>query len=350
MGIQLSSLVEGKPLTIQELSNKRIAIDAFNWMYQFLTTIRGYDGEPLKDSKGRITSHLSGLFYRNINLLEAGAKLIYVFDGEPPDFKKKEIERRRKLKKEAEIQRQKAIEEGRPEDALKYAKRTVSLDKNMINGSKELLEAMGICVIQAPSEGEALASHIVKKNEAYVIGTQDYDSLLYGATRIARNLSISSKRKYQKTEYTAAPEPELLLLKDVLDNLEINQEQLITLGILIGTDYNLGGVKGLGPVKALKLVKEKKTFENVIKSVDWPFEIPADDIFNFFKYPTTGKYKIEFPEINEEKIRSILSEHEFSQQRIDNGLARLKGEVVKKKNKKGPELGKQSSLSIFNRK
>ncbi|MBI5332547.1 MAG: flap endonuclease-1 [Candidatus Aenigmarchaeota archaeon] len=346
MGIQLSSLVEGKPLTIQELSNRKIAIDAFNWIYQFLTTIRGYDGEPLKDSQGRITSHLSGLFYRNINLLEAGAKLIYVFDGEPPHFKKKEIERRRELKKEAEIKRQEAIRDNRPEDALKYAKRTAVLDKDMIETAKELLTAMGICVIQAPSEGEAMASYIVKENQAWCIGSQDFDSLLYGATRIARNLSISSKRKYQKTEYTT-PEPELLLLSDILESLEINQEQLITLGILIGTDYNIGGVKGLGPVKALKLIKEKKTFEQTMKSVEWPFEISADDIFNFFKHPTIGKYEIEFPKINEEKIRNILSEHEFSQQRIDNGLARLKGEAPKKKTKKNPDIGKQSTLSVF---
>ena len=216
----------------------------------------------------------------------------------------------------------------------------------MIESSKELLAAMGICVIQAPSEGEALASHIVKENQAWCIGSQDFDSLLYGATRIARNLSISSKRKYQKTEYTT-PEPELLILNHVLETLEISQDQLITLGILIGTDYDIGGVKGLGPVKALKLVKEKKTFEETMKSVEWPFEIPADDIFNFFKHPTIGKYEIKFPEINEEKIRSILSNHDFSEQRIENGIARLRGEAPKKKIKKSPDTKKQSSLSGF---
>ena len=115
MGIKLSSIVNGKEFAIEELKGKKVAIDAFNWIFQFLTTIRGYDGEPLKDSKGCITSHLSGLFYRNINLIEAGAKLIYVFDGEPPEFKRKEIERRRELKEQARKQLEKAREEGREE-------------------------------------------------------------------------------------------------------------------------------------------------------------------------------------------------------------------------------------------
>ena len=103
MGIKLSALVEPTQISIEDLKGKKVAVDAFNWIFQFLTTIRGYDGEPLKDSQGRITSHLSGLFYRNINLIENGVKLIYVFDGEPPDFKRKEIERRKEVRANAKI-------------------------------------------------------------------------------------------------------------------------------------------------------------------------------------------------------------------------------------------------------
>ncbi len=347
MGIHLSSLVEPTQITVEELKGKKVAVDAFNWIFQFITTIRGYDGEPLKDSKGRITSHLSGLFYRNINLIENGVKLIYVFDGEPPDFKRKEIERRKEVRENARKEWINAVEEGRTEDALKYAKRSATLDDEMLKSSRQLLEAMGIAVVQAPSEGEALASHIVRNNDAWCIGTQDFDALLFGATRTVRNLSISGKRKYGKTEYTNT-EPQLLVLKDFLDKLELTHDQLITLGILVGTDYNQGGVKGYGPAKALKLVKEKKTFEKVMEGLDWQFDIPADDIFQFFKHPTIGDYKINFPEVDENKIRKILSDHEFSEDRINNGIKRLKGEVVKK-TKKGakPEVGKQSSLTKF---
>ena len=349
MGIKLSSLVEGEKFDINQLRGRRISIDAFNWIFQFLTTIRGYDGEPLKDSQGRITSHLSGLFYRNINLIEAGAKLIYVFDGEPPEFKRREIERRKELKEEARKEWIKAKAEGREADALKYAKRTAVLDNEMIENSKELLGAMGICVIQAPSEGEALASHIVKQGDAWCVASQDFDSLLFGATRICRNLSISGKRKYNKTEYTNTT-PELLLLKDVLENLKINHDQLIILGILVGTDYNPGGVKGYGPAKSLKLVKQKKTLNEVLKDVEWTFDISADDIFNFFKHPTVGNYKIEFTKIDEENIRKILCDrHDFSQERIENGIARLRGESVKKggKAKSKSNVGRQSSLAKF---
>ena len=346
MGIQLSSLVHGNEIKIEELYGKRISVDAFNWIFQFLTTIRGHDGEPLKDSKGRVTSHLSGLFYRNINLIEAGAKLVYVFDGEPPDFKRKEIERRKGVREEARKEWIKAKDEGREKDALKYAKRSATMDDDIIKTSKELLNAMGISVIQAPGEGEALASYMVKNNDVWCVGTQDFDALLFGASRIIRNLSISGKRKYMKTEYTST-NPELLLLNDVLEKLGITHDQLIMLGILIGTDYNLGGVRGYGPVKSLKIVKEKKTLENVMKEVDWTFDISAEDIFNFFKFPSIVKYDIHFGHVDEESIKKILcDEHDFSEQRVENGINRLKGQIKSKKSKK-PDKGKQSSLGGF---
>jgi len=67
-----------------------------NTLYQFLSIIRQRDGTPLKDSSGNITSHLSGLFYRNINLLEENIRPVFVFDGAMPDLKQKESSRRRK--------------------------------------------------------------------------------------------------------------------------------------------------------------------------------------------------------------------------------------------------------------
>ena len=87
MGINILEIVNRKELGVKELRGKIVCVDAFNTLYQFLSTIRQMDGTPLMDNKKRITSHLSGIFYRNIALLSEGIKLVYVFDGEPPELK-----------------------------------------------------------------------------------------------------------------------------------------------------------------------------------------------------------------------------------------------------------------------
>jgi len=323
MGIQLTELIKGRDITLDDIFDKKIAIDAFNWLYQFLSIIRQKDGEPLRDSEGRVTSHLSGIFYRTIKLIEAGVKPIYVFDGEPPEFKKETSEKRRDIRLEAMREWKEALERKDYEAARKFAQRSATVDEEMIRDSKVLLEAMGLPVIQALSEGEALCSVMAKKGDAHSIATQDYDSLLFGCPRIIRNLSITGKRKRGDSYITI--NPELISLKDVLEELNINQNQLIILGILIGTDYNLGGVAGFGPKKALDLVRRKKTLKSVLKEIVWDFPASAEDIYEFFKKPLISAYRIKFREFDEEKIKKLLcDEHDFSEERISNAINKLK--------------------------
>ena len=103
MGVDLGDLTIKHKASVADFSGKPIAIDGMNMLYQFLASIRQEDGTPLKDFKGRVTGHLSGLFYRTAKLASEGLKPVYVFDGEPPKFKEKEIERRREVKKEAAL-------------------------------------------------------------------------------------------------------------------------------------------------------------------------------------------------------------------------------------------------------
>src|SRR5919199_365288 len=152
MGLDLKPLVTSSNITISELSNKVVAVDAYNAIYQFLATIRGPTGELLTDSKGDITSHLSGLLYRNINLLAENIKLIYIFDGKPHPLKSKEIERRRQIKQDASKKYEEAILEGRFEDARKYSQATSILTYQMVEESKRILTLLGIPYIQAQSE------------------------------------------------------------------------------------------------------------------------------------------------------------------------------------------------------
>jgi len=262
LGVNLRDLVPKTTVRLQDLSGKSIAIDAYNALYQFLAIIRQPDGTPLKDSGGRITSHLSGLLYRTSNLVEMGIKPIYVFDGVPPALKEAEIKRRMKAKEEALVKYEQALKVGKIEVARKYAQATSRLKDYMAEDSKQLLGLMGIPWVQAPSEGEAQAAHLVKRGDADYCASQDYDSLLFGAPRLLRNVTVSGRRKLPRKKVYIEVVPEVVELEQVLKECEITYEQLIDIGILIGTDFNPEGIKGLGPKTALRLIKEHGSLEN----------------------------------------------------------------------------------------
>src|SRR3989344_4941740 len=122
MGLQVGEIIPKREIGFENLNGKTIAVDAFNSIYQFLTTIRQPDGTPLKDSKGNITSHLSGLFYRNMKLILEGMKLIYVFDGKAPDLKGKTQDLRRDIRDEGKKKYEKAMEEEDVEAMGKYSR------------------------------------------------------------------------------------------------------------------------------------------------------------------------------------------------------------------------------------
>jgi len=195
MGVAFKDLIISKEIELDFLKNKIIIIDAYNNLYQFLTTIRGVDGTPLMDSKGNITSCLVGLFSRTTNLMQRGIKTVFVFDGIPPELKQKENERRKALKLDAERKYIEAKKREDKEEMKKYASRTSRLTKEIVDESKELISLLGLPIVQAPSEGEAQASYMVKNNKGFAVSSQDFDSLLNGSTRLVRNLSISGRRK-----------------------------------------------------------------------------------------------------------------------------------------------------------
>ena len=323
MGVQISEILPKQEISFDELTNRKIAIDAFNWLYQFLSSIRQYDGTPLKDLKGNTTSHLSGLFYRTAKLLEAGIKPVYVFDGEPPEFKINAMQQRKIAKEQAMEKWERAVETGDIEEAKKQAQRTAELTKEMIEESKRLLEALGLPIIQAKSEGEAQCAIMCKNQDVYSVASQDADSLLFSSPKLIRNLNIVGKRKIRGGREINI-RPELIELDTVLKTLEINHDQFIIISILIGTDYNIGGIKGIGPKKALNLVKKHKTFDKVFNQVEWNFEVKPEKIFDFFKNPLYNKYEIVFKKVQPEMIKKILcDEHDFSEERIDSVLKKL---------------------------
>jgi len=325
MGLQIGNLVTRKEVSFRDLKGKTIAVDAFNAIYQFLSSIRQQDGTPLKDFEGNVTSHLSGLFYRNIALLSEGIKLIYVFDGDYHVLKNKTKEKRQRTKDIAEKKFRTALEEEDIEGMGKYAKGFSKLDKQMIEESKDLLEAMGIAIVNAPGEGEMQAAKLVNSGKAYAVGSQDYDALVVGADRLIQNLTLARKRKtINGFTYIS---PEMITYEDVINHLGITTNQLICLAILVGTDFNPGGVKGIGPKKALIFVKEKEIPTEIFRELEEQGKLDFDwkEIFEIFKKPNVTINEIDFPKLNEEKIKEILVEkHNFSEDRVERQLEKLK--------------------------
>lgn len=316
-----------REIKLENLAGRCIALDAYNALYQFLASIRQPDGTPLMDRQGRVTSHLSGLFYRTINLMEAGIKPVYVFDGKPPEFKLAEIEARRRVKEKAMEEVVKAIREGRRDDVAKYMKRVIFLTNEMVEDAKRLLTYMGVPWVQAPSEGEAQAAHMAKRGHCWAVGSQDYDSLLFGSPRLVRNLAVSPKRR--SGEEVVEVSPEVVELDAVLKALKLKgREQLIDVAILLGTDYNPDGVPGVGPQKALKLVLEfgslEKMLDTVLRGVSFPVD-PLEIKRFFLNPPVTEEYALELKNVDERGLVNFLvGEHDFSEERVAKAVERLK--------------------------
>jgi flap endonuclease-1 len=325
VGVQLREIVEAKKIDLRELAGKVIAFDGHNILYQFISIIRGRHGEPLRDREGRMTSHLNGLIYRNASLIEAGIRVAYVFDGKPPVLKTETLERRMETRREAMQRYEKAVREGRYEEARRYAQQAAVTTPTIVDEAKRLLTLMGVPWIQAPSEGEAQSAYMALKGDVWAVASQDFDSLLFGAPRLVRNLSITGRRKLPRKKLYIKIEPELIELETMLGHLGISREQLIDIGILVGTDYNPGGVKGIGPKRALKFIKEHGSLEEALKHIEAEFPVPPEAIKRLFLDPeVTDDYELEWrPPDVEGIIEFLCDEHDFNEGRVRKAIQKI---------------------------
>jgi len=327
MGVALRDiLVEYKVAVDWDSLPGVAAIDAHNALYQFLSIIRQPDGTPLMDHQGRITSHLSGIFFRNLNFIEKGVRPVYVFDGSPPEFKSVTISQRRQVRAEAGEKWAAALREGEIAEAYKQARSSSRIDTNVLTTSKDLLGLMGIPCVQAPSEGEAQAACLVKRGDALYVASQDYDTLLFGGPRLVRNLTVSGKRKVHGR--MVAVNPERIVLDEVLQGLNLTREQLIEIGILVGTDFN-PGVEGIGPKKGLKIVQNGE-FDAFIAGKLPEFDPnPVKDFF--LNPPVTSRYDLKWEQPDTEAIVKMLCiEYDFSEERVRKALEVLTRESGQK--------------------
>ena len=332
MGLDLKPLLIREKTKLESFTNKIVAIDAYNAIYQFLAIIRGPEGLHLSDAQGHVTSHITGLFYRNINFLSLGIKPIYVFDGKPPSLKSAEIEHRKQIKKDATVKYERAMSEGKMDDARKYAQQTTSMKDGMVEDSKHLLDLFGIPYIQAPSEGEATAALLTTTGHADVAASQDFDSILFGARKLVRNFTNSGRRKLPNRNTYIEIEPEIIDYNKNLEALGITREQLIDVGILIGTDFNPDGFERVGPKTAIKMIREYGKLEDVTQIQEQLEMIDYNAIRKIFLEPEVARVdKIEFGEVRYDDIINYLSnERSFSRDRVNSSLNRLKKSLEKK--------------------
>lgn len=340
MGVDLGGIIEKKEISLESLSGRKIGIDSFNILYQFLSSIRSADGTPLMDSKGRITSHLTGLLYRTASIVEKDIKPVFVFDGKPSELKERTRERRQRTRTEAEKKYREAKKEGRIEEMRKYAQQALKLTEEMVEESKELVRLMGFPVVEAPSEGEAQIAAMCNSGKLYACASQDYDALLFGSPRLIRNMTITGKRKVPGKDIYIDVKPELIELEQTLNSLGLDRKKLVWIAILIGTDFN-EKIPGIGPKKALQLVKKYDSFEKIIEETKQEIEFDFYEIESIFLEPSfTERFSLEFNTPNVEGVKKFLcDEHSFSEERVEKAVERIKLKMEQK--------GEQSRLDAW---
>ncbi|MFQ6095948.1 MAG: flap endonuclease-1 [Candidatus Bathyarchaeia archaeon] len=326
MGVHLTPIILKHKISLEDLTGKTMAVDCNNVLYQFLALIRKPDGSPLKSSDGIVTSHLAGLMYRSTRLIcDYGINLIFIFDGIPPRRKEIEITKRRQIREKATLEWRRALEEQDYAKAFSKAVMTSRLTKPMIEDAKRLLNLLGIPYVQAPGEAEAQAAYMAAKGDVWATGSRDFDSLLFGTPKLVRYLTLTGREFLPSKGISRRLEPELIILDELLSHQKISRIQLIDIAILIGTDFN-DGVKGIGPKKALRLIREYGEIENLPESIKR--EVPPDyeDIRRIFLQPNVDRdYVVNYGTVKEEELYDFLcNQRGFSLERVRKVIERVK--------------------------
>ncbi len=340
MGIDLGDVVIKQPTSLQAWSGKRVAFDAWNVLYQFLSNIRQPDGTPLKDRQGRITSHLAGILYRTSNLVEAGIKPVFVFDGEPHFLKRETLAARSARRESATAEYEEALAAGDTEKAYSKAQQTSKMTKDMAHEAMELLQALGVAVVQAPGEGEAQAAWMCAQGHVDAVASQDFDALLFGTPTLLRNMTLSGRRKLPGKQVWVDVEQERIDLQPSLDAIGLDRERLIDVALLVGTDFH-PGIKGIGAKKAIQLIQKNGTLEVILERLEAdPTSATTavernileqgqalserDTVRSIFLEPPHVDAELAAPKLDADRVQSIMvKEHDFSQERVDGALKRF---------------------------
>jgi flap endonuclease-1 len=317
VGLPFRDLVTPQELSWDALAGRTLAVDAYNAIYQFLATLRQADGSPFSDANGAVTSHLMGVLYRTSALLGEGVLPVWVFDGRPPDLKAGTLRARFQAKERAQAAWTEALAAGDLVTAKRKAAATSRLTRAMADEARELLSALGVPSIQAPSEGEAQAAIMAARGQVWGAASEDYDVLLFGAPRLVRGLAARNRKG-------SAPPAQVIDRAALLAQLGVSDEELILIGLLVGTDFN-EGAPGIGPKRALKLAQEHLGVAATLRKAGLDAEelAPVAELFHHpevVDVPTPS-----FGPVDESAVLRLLVErHGFSESRVRAAVARAR--------------------------
>lgn len=322
MGVNLSDLTEPKSMEMEDLRGKKVAIDTYNIVYQFMSAIRQPDGYPLCDSKGRTSSHLTGLLHRTASLIEAGIEPVFVFDGKPHPLKQATLDGRKERREKAEQEWKDAVERGDMKTAHTKAQQTSRMTDEVKESAKELIRYMGLPIVDAPSDGEQEAAYICRRKDVWATASQDFDSLLFGTPVLLRNLTMTGRRKVPGKDIYREIKTEVIDSEEFLRNLGISREQLVDMCILMGTDFNTG-IKGIGPKKALKLVRDNGDLESVLRKIGEDIPDYQEIRGIFLDYEGSDDYSVEHGPLDRQAVVDMLTSYDFSADRVNSALDRI---------------------------
>ena len=296
-------------------------------IYSFLVAVRS-DGQQLMNETGETTSHLMGMFYRTLRIVDNGIKPLYVFDGAPPKLKSGELAKRFQRKSEAQEQHEEARETGTKEEEERFSRRTVRVTREHNQECQRLLKLMGVPYIIAPTEAEAQCAALARAGKVYAAASEDMDTLTFASPVLLRHLTFSEQRKEPIQE---------IHLDKVLEGLEMEMDQFIDLCMLLGCDY-LDPIPKMGPATALKLVREHGSIAAVMQAIDdgalkgkftVPEDYPWENARELFIHPDVRDaehpdcdFKWEQPD-TDGLIKFLVEEKGFSEDRVRAGAARL---------------------------
>jgi flap endonuclease-1 len=195
----------------------------------------------------------------------------------------------------------------------------------MVDDAKRLLELLGIPFVQAPSEAEAQTAYMAKRGDVWASSSRDYDSLLFGAPRLLRYLTISGREFLPSKGISRRLKPELINMERLLSHHKLTHEQLIDLAVLIGTDFN-EGVKGIGPKSALKLLRRHGKIEELPDSVRSRVSDRFERVRRIFLEPeVVSDYNLRYGGLREEGLsRFLCEERDFSKNRVETVVERMR--------------------------
>jgi len=303
--------------------DRKVAIDASMHIYQFMMVIGRQGDQTLTNDAGEVTSHLQGMFMRTCRMLEAGIKPVYVFDGKPPTMKGGELAKRKDKRDEAEAALAKAKEAGDQEEIEKMSKRTVRVTRQQSQEVMQLARLMGLPVFEAPCEAEASCAALCKAGLVYAAASEDMDTLCFACPKLARNLMSPASQGKPILEFD---------YEKILTELDMTWEQFIDVCILCGCDY-CDSIKGVGPVKAVSLIKKHGNIETLLQHLDTekypvPEDWPYKEARELFKHPdvvNTDGLELKWTAPDEEGIVAFLvGEKQFGEERVRNTLKKLK--------------------------